>query len=108
MEVSATHLPCVITPTGQMATLSLRMILSVPQRGMLSPALASEYAYQLFTVKNAQAFNHGKLKDFTQVGVKAIDSKTLVVELENPTPYFLVAGPLQHLCRSPTYDFSFW
>ena len=39
---------------------------------MLSPALASEYAYQLFTVKNAQAFNHGKLKDFTQVGVKRL------------------------------------
>lgn len=56
---------------------------------MLSPALASEYAYQLFTIKNAQAFNHGELQDFSQVGVKAINSKTLVVELENPTPYFL-------------------
>tara|TARA_B100000767_G_C19774173_1_gene541700 strand:+ start:3343 stop:4980 length:1638 start_codon:yes stop_codon:yes gene_type:complete len=56
---------------------------------MLSPALASEYAYQLFTVKNAKGFNHGEFEDFRHVGVKAINPKTLVVDLENPTPYFL-------------------
>ena len=56
---------------------------------MLSPAMASEYAYQLFTVKNAKQFNHGDIKDFNQVGVKALNAKTLQVDLENPTPYFL-------------------
>lgn len=56
---------------------------------MLSPALAAEYAYQLFTIKNARAFNSGELTDFGQVGVKALDTQTLQVELENPTPYFL-------------------
>ncbi|MDG1937796.1 MAG: peptide ABC transporter substrate-binding protein [Pseudomonadales bacterium] len=56
---------------------------------MLSPAMASEYAYQLFTVKNAKQFNHGEIKDFNQVGVKALNAKTLQVDLENPTPYFL-------------------
>lgn len=56
---------------------------------MLSPAMASEYAYQLFTVKNAKQYNNGEITDFSQVGVKALDDKTLHVELENPTPYFL-------------------
>lgn len=56
---------------------------------MLSPAMASEYAYQLFTVKNAKQYNSGESRDFSTVGVKALDKKTLQVELENPTPYFL-------------------
>ena len=56
---------------------------------MLLPAMASEYAYQLFTVKNAKQFNHGDITDFNQVGVKALNAKTLQVDLENPTPYFL-------------------
>ena len=56
---------------------------------MLSPLMASEYAYQLFTIKNAKKYNHGIINDFSEVGVKAIDRKTLKVELENATPYFL-------------------
>ena len=57
---------------------------------MLSPLMASEYAYQLFTIKNAKEYNHGIITDFTEVGaLKAIDNKTLHVELENATPYFL-------------------
>jgi len=56
---------------------------------MLSPALAAEYAYQLYTVENARAFNAGEIEDFSRVGVKALDEKTLQVKLENPTPYFL-------------------
>ncbi len=47
------------------------------------------YAYQLYYIKNAQAFNEGLITDFTEVGVKAEGDHTLVVELENPTPYFL-------------------
>lgn len=56
---------------------------------VLSPALASQYAYMLHYLKNAKDFNEGKITDFAQVGVKAIDSHTLEVTLENPTPYFL-------------------
>lgn len=47
------------------------------------------YAYQLYYLKNAEKFNNGEITDFSQVGVKAIDEKTLEVTLENPTPYFL-------------------
>ncbi len=58
-------------------------------RRMLTPALGAEYAYQLYPVKNARSFHQGEITDFDQVGVKAEDANTLVVTLENPTPFFL-------------------
>ena len=58
-------------------------------RRTLDPATASEYAYQLHYVKNAKAFNEGEITDFSQVGIAATDKRTLRVELENPTPFFL-------------------
>jgi len=62
----------------------------------LHPETASEYAYQLFYITNAEAYNAGKIADFSQVGVRAIDDRTLQVEINNPTPYFL------DLCGFPT------
>ncbi|MBU5674493.1 peptide ABC transporter substrate-binding protein [Paenibacillus brevis] len=58
---------------------------------VLSPETlpAPPYAYQLYYIKNAQEFNEGKITDFSQVGVKAVDEHTLEVELVTPTPYFL-------------------
>ncbi len=56
---------------------------------ILTPALASEYGYMLYSMKNAEAFSKGELTDFSQVGAKALDSHTLQITLENPTPYFL-------------------
>ncbi len=61
----------------------------------LSPETAASYNYQLFYVKNAQAFAEGQISDFSQVGVKALDDHTLEVTLENPTPFFL------DLCATP-------
>lgn len=55
----------------------------------LEPTTASDYASQLYVVKNARPFNEGSLKDFSRVGVRASDDRTLHVELENPTPYFI-------------------
>lgn len=62
----------------------------------LKPETAAEYAYQLYYLKNGEAYNTGKIKDANQVGVKAIDQYTLQVTLENPTPFFL------QLCAFPT------
>ncbi len=62
----------------------------------LSPATASAYNYLLFPIRGAQAFAEEKTKDFSEVGVKAFDERTLVVELNSPTPYFL------DLCSFPT------
>ncbi len=56
---------------------------------VLTPELAADYASQLYVIKNARPYHEGKLKDFTQVGVTALDDRTLRVELENPTPYFI-------------------
>ena len=54
----------------------------------LDPALAADYAYQLYYLKNGKAYNTGRIKDVSQVGVIAKDARTLVVTLESPTPFF--------------------
>lgn len=55
----------------------------------LMPSLANEYVESLFVLKNAEKFFKQELKNFSEVGVKALDDNTLQIELENPTPYFL-------------------
>lgn len=54
----------------------------------LNPELAAEYAYQFYYLKGAEAYNTGK-GSIDDVGVKAIDDKTLEVVLASPTAYFL-------------------
>lgn len=56
---------------------------------VLDPKLGSEYAYQLWYLKNGQAYNEGKITNPDEIGVKATDDYTLEVTLEYPTPYFL-------------------
>jgi oligopeptide transport system substrate-binding protein len=56
---------------------------------LLDPATASEYAYILFDVENAEAYNRGDNRDPDTVGVHAVDDQTLEVRLEAPAPYFL-------------------
>lgn len=56
---------------------------------ILTPALGAPYAYMLYSIKNAEAFNKGELQEFAEVGVKAPDSRTLIFKLAAPTPYFL-------------------
>ncbi|MEP6822079.1 MAG: peptide ABC transporter substrate-binding protein [Chthoniobacterales bacterium] len=58
-------------------------------RRILSPGMASDYAYMLYPVANAEAFNKSKLSDFNQVGFRVLDEATLEITLTNPTPYFL-------------------
>lgn len=55
---------------------------------LLNPETASEYAYFLFDVKNARAYNSGKIKDFKQVGIRLNNKGELVVELEKSVGYF--------------------
>ena len=49
---------------------------------------ASPYAYLLNSIKNAAKANSGELS-VDEVGVKALDDKTLEITLEGPTPHFL-------------------
>ena len=55
----------------------------------LNPATASDYAGQLYYLKNGEAFNTGKIKDPALVGVHAPDKFTVRVELNHPTAFFL-------------------
>jgi len=55
----------------------------------LSPETASDYAGQLYYLKNAEDFNAGKIKDASLVGIHAPDPFTVRVELKNPTAFFL-------------------
>ena len=54
----------------------------------LNPDNLSEYSSLLYAIKGGEAYNLGE-GSADDVGVKAEDDKTLVVTLENPTPYFL-------------------
>lgn len=53
----------------------------------LDPKTGSPAAYNYYSIKNGQAFTAGKAKR-EDVGVKALDDKTLQVVMENPTPFF--------------------
>jgi oligopeptide transport system substrate-binding protein len=56
---------------------------------MLTPSLGAQYAYMLYPVTNAKAFNLGTITDFSQVGFKALDDYTLQLTLHSPAPYLL-------------------
>ena len=60
---------------------------------MLTPALGAEYASMLHHVRNAKAYNEGKLTDFSQVGFQAVDDRTLQVTLNQRTPFLLKMSP---------------
>ncbi len=69
---------------------------------LMDPATAADYAYLQYPIKNAEAINTGEITDFDQLGVRAIDERTLEITLENPTPYFL--GALTHYTAYPLPD----
>jgi oligopeptide transport system substrate-binding protein len=58
-------------------------------RRVLTPATASPVTELLLDIKGAGAFARGELSEPEQVGVRALDAHTLVVELEAPVGYFL-------------------
>lgn len=66
---------------------------------LFDPATASEYAYLQYPIKGGSEIADGSLTDKSQLGVKAIDDKTLEITLEGPTPYFLQA--LTHYTAYP-------
>jgi oligopeptide transport system substrate-binding protein len=57
-------------------------------RTAVDPKTASEYAFILYPVKNAEAIASGKLPP-SALGVRAAGDRTLEVELEKPTGHFL-------------------
>ncbi len=51
------------------------------------PNWPAKYSEMLHFIKNAQAYNKGEIKDFGEVGVKALDDFTLKVNLRGPIPF---------------------
>ncbi|KIC76455.1 Oligopeptide-binding protein OppA [Neochlamydia sp. TUME1] len=57
---------------------------------VLLPSFPSKNLDLLYIIKGAKAFKEGS-GSAEAVGIKALDSKHLMIQLENPTPYFLKA-----------------
>ena len=70
---------------------------------LMNPATAAKYATLLYPIKNAEKVNMGEL-ELSQLGVRAIDDKTLEVQLEQATPYFL--DQLTHQTGKPMHQKS--
>ncbi|MGE5654933.1 MAG: peptide ABC transporter substrate-binding protein [Bacillota bacterium] len=67
---------------------------------MFNKANASKTANIAYGVlKNAEDYYNGKITDFSQVGVKAVDKLTLQYTLKQPVPYFLTM--LTYVCFLP-------
>lgn len=59
-------------------------------RRLLAPDFPSDYAYLVFDyVAGAREYKERRLADFSSVGFKALDERTLQVTLKSPTPYLL-------------------
>lgn len=54
----------------------------------LNPDVASDYAYFLYFIKNAEKYFNGEVT-WDEVGVKVVDDYTLEVTMEQPTSYAL-------------------
>jgi len=65
----------------------------------LSPKTASDYAFILWPIDNAEAFSKGDIQDAEKIGVQALDDKTLQIRLASPAPYLL--GLLTHHMAYP-------
>ena len=66
-------------------------------RRIIAPVLGAENAYLLYPIKSAAALNDGSLKEPAALGAVALDTHTLVVTLERPTPYFATITALTAL-----------
>lgn len=65
-------------------------------RRTLTPATAAPKASVFYPVRNARAFVTGTVTDFSAVGFRAPDPRTVIVTLERPTPrfaYYVASGP---------------
>ncbi len=58
-------------------------------RRILDPETGAKYANILYPIQNAEKVNTGEIEDPEQLGVRAVDDRTLEITLASPTPYFL-------------------
>jgi oligopeptide transport system substrate-binding protein len=58
-------------------------------RRMGNPETGAKYANLLYPIRNFERFNKNEGARAEDVGIRAIDERTLEITLERPTPYFL-------------------
>lgn len=59
-------------------------------RRMVNPETGAKYANILYPIRNAEKINKaGEGASLEDLGVRAVDERTLEITLERPTPYFL-------------------
>ena len=76
---------------------------------ILKPETAAQYASLLYSIKNAQALNEGSMDNMEDLGVKALDDKTLEITLEFPGSLFPgAADPSDRLSRAQAQDRGTW
>ena len=68
---------------------------------ILTASLGSQYPDMLYYLVGAYEYHNGEIDNFDKVGVKALDSHTLKVNLKNPTPFFI--GLLSHYSTWPVH-----
>ncbi|MGQ0445712.1 MAG: peptide ABC transporter substrate-binding protein [Beijerinckiaceae bacterium] len=69
-------------------------------RRLMAPATGAPYANILFTLKNAERINKGKLP-VEDLGARALDESTLEITLEQAAPYFI--SQLAHMTAKPLH-----
>ena len=72
-------------------------------RRIMNPETGAKYANILYPIKNAEKINKGQAKP-EELGVKAVDDKTVEITLEQPTPYFIEL--LTHQTSLPVHQGS--
>lgn len=65
-------------------------------RKMLDPAFPTDLAYQLYVIKGGREAKSGE-SSLEEIAIQTPDASTLIVELQEPTPYFL------ELLTSPSF-----
>ena len=68
---------------------------------ILTASLGSQYPDMLYYLVGAYEYHNGEIDNFDEVGIKALDSHTLKVNLKNPTPFFI--GLLSHYSTWPVH-----
>ncbi len=68
---------------------------------ILTASLGSQYPDMLYYLVGAYEYHNGEIDNFDEVGVKALNSHTLKVNLKNPTPFFI--GLLSHYSTWPVH-----
>ncbi|MDH3943206.1 MAG: ABC transporter substrate-binding protein [Anaerolineae bacterium] len=70
---------------------------------ILDPATNAASPDMLYVIKNAEAFNQGKLNNIEEIGVIAVGDHILEIELEEPTGYFLQMISTWHAAPVPRH-----